>query len=85
MKQTKWVTHKFSDEEKRARAILRRQQELISDICQALRMNWGYQPDEWREKLESRIKTIEKQRARAVEMFPEVDDSFTVAKGTITF
>ena len=91
MKQTKWATYKFSADEKKARAKWRRAQENVNDINDALRQyptasleKFVEQRAELHKRLDKRLDVIEKTIASAKNLFPEVDQSFTVATGRIT-
>lgn len=85
MKQTKWAGYKFNADQKKARAKWRQAQETQFAICDAFKMYPGnYSREELHAKLDKRLDIIEKQRASAKELFPEVDESFTVAQMTVT-
>ena len=84
MRQTKWATHKFTKDEKRAQSIWRRCDQERLEINQALKIiTWDASRKELHARLDRRLDTIEKGQARAQEMFPQVGESFTVAKMTI--
>ena len=90
MKRTKWATHKFTPDEKKARAKWRRAQENVNDLNDALRQYptasleaFVAKRAELHERLDKRLDVIEKTITSAKELFPEVDKSFTMATETI--
>ncbi len=86
MKKTKWATYKFNAGEKAARAKWRHAQEQRVRITEGLMLvPINITRKKLHERLDRRLDTIEKMEAAAKELFPEVDESFTVATDTIRF
>ncbi len=86
MKKTKWATYKFNAGEKAARAKWRQAQDQRCRIIDGLMLVTIYNSrKQMHERLDRRLDTIEKMEAAAKELFPEVDESFTVATDTIRF
>ena len=85
MKPGKWVGHHFNDAQKNARATWNRaskQKVLITDalyIC-----DWRSRA-ELHKRLDQRLDEIERLQAKALKLFPDVDESFTVASQLIQF
>jgi hypothetical protein len=85
MKETKWVKHKLSDNEKKAQAIWRRAEKERGELVDALKScDYFMGREGMHKRLDRRLDAIERSKARAAEMFPEVEESFTMFTGTIT-
>ena len=84
MKPGKYVGHKFTKDQKRARWIWKRYREQEFAINDALMViTLGETRQALHDRLDRRLDTIAKGKARAEEMFPEVCESFTIASMTI--
>jgi hypothetical protein len=85
MKPGKYVNHKFTADQKKARAIWRRADEELIAIDDAL-MVLPIVDDraELHARLDRRLDAIERGYARAKELFPDVSESFTIASGTMS-
>jgi len=85
MKPSKYVGHKFTPEQKRARTIWRRADKELLAIDDAL-MVIPIVSDrkQLHARLDRRLDAIERGYARAKDLFPDVSESFTIASGTIT-
>ncbi len=80
MEKTKWAGKtNWTPDQKRARRIWRRTDESELAICNGLRIP-GITRDRvaLHKRLDVRLDQIEKRRAEAIELFPEVDGSFTI-------
>ena len=76
----KFVGHKFSKQERDAQRIWRRSESERSDIVQALKSCDHYMSREnMHKRLDRRMNAIERAQERARSLFPEVDESFTIA------
>ena len=80
MKEGKYVGVTFTPDQERARAIWVRQRAKRYRLADALVMP-GIVPsrEECHAKLDRLLDGIEKQESRARELFPEVNESFTIA------
>jgi hypothetical protein len=81
IRKTKWASYRFSTTEKKARATWREADKQYFAIVDALRTMNMPSREELHKRLDRRLDVIEKMRASAREQFPEVDESFTIAKG----
>lgn len=80
MKRTKWATHTFSVDEKKARRKHRRADELRCRIRDGLSFtDWTLTRQELHERLDRTLDTINQLDAAAKDIFPEVAESFTVS------
>ena len=80
MKAGKYVGHKFTKQEREAQRIMRRADKQQSEIVQALKScNFYMSREEMHKRMDRRMDAIEKMRSRARELFPEVEESFTIA------
>ena len=85
MRKTKWASHKFTADEKKAQRLWRRSESQRSDIVEALKSCDHYMSrEDMHKRLDRRMDAIEKMQSRAREMFPEVKESFTMATMTVT-
>ena len=85
MRKTKWASHKFSADETNARHIWRRAEIERSEIVQALKSCDHFMSrDDMHKRLDRRLDAIERSMTRAQSIFPDVEESFTVAKMTVT-
>ncbi len=85
MKKTKWADHKFTRQERDARAKWRRADGQRSQIVNALMSCDHYMSrGDMHKRLDRRLDVIEKTQASARELFPEVGESFTIASMTIS-
>ena len=85
MKPGKYVGHKFTKDQKQARALWNRANDEQCAINDALKIiTWGETRERLHARLDRRLDAIERTRAKARELFAEVDESFTVASMTIT-
>jgi activator of 2-hydroxyglutaryl-CoA dehydratase len=80
----KYVNHKFTADQKKARALWRRQQENYYRLMDALMLTGGgHSRKELHDKLDKRLDEIDRHASMAIELFPDVDESFTISSGTI--
>ncbi len=80
MRPGKYLNHKFTPEQKKARWLWRRSDKESLAINDALMViTWDSPREELHARLDRRLDAIEKRRTRAKELFPEVDESFTIA------
>lgn len=80
MKAGKYVGHKFTKQERDAQKIWRRADSQQLEIVNALKScNFYMSREDMHKRLDRRLDTIEKMRNRAKAMFPDVDESFTIA------
>lgn len=80
----KYVNHKFTADQRRARAIWDRahkEQLAINDALMVI--NWGSTREELHARLDRRLDVIERSQARAREIFPDVSESYTIASGVL--
>ena len=85
MKPGKYVGHKFTKDQKQARRLWERYREQEATINDALMViTLGETRQVLHARLDRRLDTIAKGKARAEEMFPEVRESFTIASMTIS-
>ena len=79
MQKTKWTDHKFTTDEIKAQRIYRRGTESLSEINNALKCGaWTQDREQLHKRLDQRLDAIDKGAARAKDIFPEVDKSFTM-------
>lgn len=84
MKPGKYANHKFTKEQKRARAIWDRAHKEQLAIHEALMViTWGNSREELHARLDRRLDAIERGQARAREIFPDVSESYTISSFTI--
>ena len=86
MKPGKYVNHKFTADQKKSRAKWERARSQRLAIEEALMVNAYRVPrQELHDRLDRRLDTIERMEASARETFPDVDESYTIASGTLGF
>ncbi len=84
MIRTKWANHKFTRAEQDARKRWRKAQTLENDLFHVLKIPLGgLDRDRLHKALDRRLDDIERIRNGAKEMFPEVDESFTIARDVL--
>lgn len=84
MQKTKWATHEFTKDQKKARAIWRRAEKQYFALFDALMLGAIERDRKALHKaLDRRLDAIDKAKTRATEIFPEVGESFTVASMTV--
>ncbi len=80
MKTGKYVGHKFTKQELEAQRVWRRSDRQRSEIVEALKScNHFMSRKAMHKRLDRRMDAIERMQKRAKELFPEVDESFTIA------
>ena len=85
LKFTRWYRYAFDADQKQARRMWRASSEYYFDLIDALHMG----PDgtktreEFHDRLDKLLNTIDRTREEAVELFPEVKESFTISEGTL--
>ena len=80
MKAGKYAGHKFIKQELEAQKIWRRSDKQRSEIVEALKScNHFMSREDMHKRLDRRMDTIERMQKRAKELFPEVEESFTIA------
>ena len=86
MKPGKYVNHKFTADQKKARTIWKRADKELFAINDALMMiPLVDDRQDLHARLDRRLDAIEKGYAKAKELFPEVNESFTIASMAISF
>ncbi len=76
----KYADHKFTKQELEAQGVWRRSESQRSEIVQALKSCDHYMSrEDMHKRLDRRMNAIERMQKRAKELFPEVDQSFTIA------
>ena len=86
MKPGKYVHHKFTADQKKARAKWERAREQRLAIEDALMVvTYRVPRQELHDRLDRRLDTIERMEASAKELFPDVSESYTIASGTMSF
>ena len=84
MKPGKYVNHNFTADQKHARMLWRQSDEQIVEINNALKIiTWGTTREAMHERLDARLDTILKRQERAKGLFPDVENSFTIASMTM--
>ena len=83
MKPGKYVGHKFNTDQKKARAFWRRATEQECGLRDGLMIIDIPNRAECHKKLDKRLDQIERLRNTALDLFPDVGESFTVASMTI--
>ncbi len=80
MKAGKYVDHKFTQDQKKARMLWRLSNKEICEINDALKIiTWGSTRKAMHDRLDRRLDTIEKRQASAKALFSDVENSFTIA------
>jgi hypothetical protein len=84
-KYTKWHKYPFTADQKTARRMWTTASEYYFELVDALKTS----PDgrrtrkQFHEKLDKVLDAIERNRTGAIELFPEVQQSFTIAETTL--
>ena len=85
MKPGKYAGHKFTKDQKTAQRLWRLSDSELSEINEALKIcNWGSTRKQLHDRLDRRLDAIEKRNDKAKALFPDVDESFTIASMTIS-
>lgn len=83
---TKWHNYKFTEDQKRARRMWRTAGkydfELIDVFCVSPEKALKFNRAEWHERLDLTLDRIERIRKEAIELFPKVKESMTIAEGS---
>lgn len=84
-KYTKWHKHKFTDRQKKARRMWATASEYYFELVDALKTSPDGQMtrEQFHEKLDKVLDAIERNRTGAIELFPEVKESFTISEGRL--
>jgi len=83
MKKGKYAGKRFTQDQARARFMWTRAQEQINVVCNALRCVDEPTRVEAHKKLDQRYDEIDRLRALAKDLFPDVQESFVIASMTI--
>ena len=84
MKPGKYVGHRFTPDQKKARRLWERANKEQVEINDALKViTWNGTRERLHARLDRHLDAIERTRAKARELFAEVDESFTVASMTM--
>ena len=84
IKPGRWMGVEFTADQVKARKIWKAKEKRRTEITDTLHSVSYLDRDEAHKRLDRVFDTIERQTERAVKLFPEVGESFTVASFTIS-
>lgn len=85
MKAGKYADQKFTSDQAKARRIWQRTRKQRSEIVEALKSCDFYMTrEQMHTRLDRRLDAIDRQQSKAKDLFPDVDESFTIAYMTIS-
>ena len=84
MKKTKWNGYAFNADQKKARAIHKKACQEYQELLTGLKCIHGRERQKLHDRLDSRLDSIERRQKLAIDIFPEVDNSFSMYTMTIS-